>query len=44
MQNKYPQHFSYVKKKDKTIKEVYDMNVDNIYNMFHLPLSTIALQ
>jgi hypothetical protein len=38
----YPHLFSFAKNQDISFAEAYDNNNESIYNLFHLPLSTVA--
>lgn len=41
---RFPQLYSYARDKEITVKKAYECIQDDIYDLFQLPLSAIALQ
>ena len=44
LENKFPQLFSNAKNKDIPFAATHDIATEGLYEMFHLPMSTIAVQ
>jgi hypothetical protein len=44
MRSYYPQLHSFAKNKDITVKNAVQQSAEDLYDLFHLPLSTIAMQ